>query len=378
MRGASRPRSGSNRRWSWPTAGCINSVARCSITSIDCRSRSATHWGRSSASGQAKRPTASWSACNADLAGGRRGQQPLLCVIDDAQWLDAASAQIVLFVARRLLAERIALVCAARTGIGDGVLAGLPALPVAGLGDSDARALLLENVHGPLDAAVCDQIIAESHGNPLALLELPRTWNTAELAGGFGIPARQPVGSKIEQSFASVSGCSRPRRSCSSSPPRRSRWAIRFCCTAPPRSRPRSGRVRPCAGRGAARRRADASSSHTPSSAQPPIAPRQPMTVSVCTAPSRKPPTRSGTLTGAPGIAPRAAPAPDEDVAAELERSAGRAQARGGLAAAAAFLERASALSPDPAKRARRALRAAEAKQLAGRLSGLGLARRRA
>ena len=75
-------------------------------------------------------------------------------------------------------------------------------MPVDGLGDSDARALLLENLHGPLDAAVCEQIIAESHGNPLALLELPRTWNTAELAGGFGIPARQPVGSKIELSFA--------------------------------------------------------------------------------------------------------------------------------------------------------------------------------
>ena len=71
-----------------------------------------------------------------------------------------------------------------------------------GLGDSDARTLLLENLPGPVDAAVCEQIIAESHGNPLALLELPRTWNTAELAGGFGIPARQPVGSKIELSFA--------------------------------------------------------------------------------------------------------------------------------------------------------------------------------
>ena len=79
--------------------------------------------------------------------------------------------------------------CAARTGIGDDVLAGLPELSVGGLGDSDALALLLDNVHGPLDAAVCDQIVAESHGNPLALLELPRTWSVAELAGGFGFPA---------------------------------------------------------------------------------------------------------------------------------------------------------------------------------------------
>ena len=116
-------------------------------------------------------------------------QQPLVCIVDDAHWLDHASAQILGFVARRLLAEPIAVVCAARTGIGDDVLAGLPALPVAPLGDSDARALLLANVPGPLDARVCDQIVAESHGNPLALLELPRTWNAADLAAGSVFPA---------------------------------------------------------------------------------------------------------------------------------------------------------------------------------------------
>jgi DNA-binding CsgD family transcriptional regulator len=100
-------------------------------------------------------------------------QQPLACIVDDAQWLDHASAQILGFVARRLLAERIAVVCATRTESGDDLLAGLPELPVRGLGDSDARALLLANVPGSIDAAVCDQIIMESHGNPLALLELP-------------------------------------------------------------------------------------------------------------------------------------------------------------------------------------------------------------
>src|SRR5262245_65635175 len=80
--------------------------------------------------------------------------QPLVCIVDDAQWLDQASAQILGFVGRRLLAERIALLCAARTGVGDDVLAGLPELPIEGLGDSNSRALLLDNVHGPLDAAV--------------------------------------------------------------------------------------------------------------------------------------------------------------------------------------------------------------------------------
>ena len=129
-------------------------------------------------------------------------QQPLVCVVDDAQWLDHASAQILGFLARRLFAERIAVVCAARTGVGDDVLAGLPELSMRGLGDSDARALLLANVPGPLDAAVCDQIIKESHGNPLALLELPRTWNVAGLACGFGLPSGQPVAGRIEQSFA--------------------------------------------------------------------------------------------------------------------------------------------------------------------------------
>src|SRR5262249_48965203 len=96
-------------------------------------------------------------------------QQPLLCIVDDAQWLDPVSAPILAFVGRRLLAEPVALVCAARSGIGDEFLAGLPELLIEGLDDSDALALLLANVHAPLDPAVCDQIIAECHGNPLAL-----------------------------------------------------------------------------------------------------------------------------------------------------------------------------------------------------------------
>src|SRR5262249_9509087 len=128
-------------------------------------------------------------------------QQPLACIVDDAQWLDRASAQVLGFVARRLLAEPIAVVCAARTGIGDDVLAGLPVLPVPLLGARAARALLLARRSGPLEAAVCAQIVPESHGNPLALLELPRTWNVAGLAGGFGLPSRQPVAGRIEQSY---------------------------------------------------------------------------------------------------------------------------------------------------------------------------------
>jgi hypothetical protein len=128
-------------------------------------------------------------------------EQPLVSIVDDAQWLDAASVQILGFVARRLLAERVALVCAARRGIGDHVLADLPELSVDGLGDGDARALLLSNVYGPLDVAVSEQIIAECHGNPLALLELPRTWRAVGLAGGFSISDSRPVPGKVERSY---------------------------------------------------------------------------------------------------------------------------------------------------------------------------------
>ncbi len=293
-------------------------------------------------------------------------RQPLLCVIDDVQWLDAASAQIVLFIARRFLAERIVLVCAARSGVGDGILAGLPALPVHGLSDHEARKLLLENLPGPIDATVCEQIITESHGNPLALLELPRTWNTAELAGGFGIPARQPVGSKIEQSFAKRLQLLPPETqllvlAAAAEPlgdPLLLHRAAEKLGLGPAASGPAvdgglldvSGRIEfthPLV-------RSAAYSSATADDRQ-----RVHRALADATDPERDPDRRAWHRA-------RAAAAPDENVAAELERSAGRAQARGGVAAAAAFLERASALSPDPAKRARRALRAAEAKQLAG------------
>src|SRR5262249_45380097 len=99
-------------------------------------------------------------------------RQPLLCVIDDAQWLDAASAQILLFLGRRLLAERVALLAAVRTDSGGEILGGLPEYRLTGLGEADARALLLQNLQGPFDAEICQQIVSESRGNPLALLEL--------------------------------------------------------------------------------------------------------------------------------------------------------------------------------------------------------------
>jgi DNA-binding CsgD family transcriptional regulator len=292
--------------------------------------------------------------------------QPLVCVVDDAQWLDHTSVQILGFVARRLLAERVALVCAARTGIGDHVLAGLPELSIRGLGDRDARALLLDNMHGPIDAAVCDQIVAESHGNPLALLELPRTWNAADLAGGFGLPERQPVANKIEQGYvrrllqlpsdtrllvlaAAADALGDPvllHRAAEA-------LGIDMAATAPAvdagllRVRGRVEFAHPLV-RSAAYRSAAADDRH-----------RVHRALAEATDAEADPDRRAWHRA-------RATPGPDEAVAAELERSAGRAQARGGVAAAAAFLQRAVALTVDPARRAERALAAAQSSFLAG------------
>jgi DNA-binding CsgD family transcriptional regulator len=301
-------------------------------------------------------------------------QQPLACLVDDGQWLDHASAQILGFVARRLLAERIAVVCAARTGIGDDVLAGLPELPIRGLGDSDARALLLASVPGPIDAGVCDQIVKESHGNPLALLELPRTWNVAGLAGGFGLPSSQPVTGRIEQSYVRrlqllpsdtqllvLTAAAEPLGDPVLLHRAAGTLGIDLAAAGPAQDGgllELGGRVefahplvRSAAYRSAAaedRRRvhralADATVAETD--------------------PDRRAWHRA-----------RATPGPDEEVAAELERSAGRAQARGGVAAGAAFLQRAVALTVDPARRAERALAAAQASFQAGAFeAALGL-----
>ena len=126
---------------------------------------------------------------------------PLLCLVDDAQWLDRASAHVLGFVARRLLAESMALVFAVREPADELELGNIPVMVVGGLNDSDARALLDSVVPGRLDERVRDRIVAETRGNPLALLELPLGLTAAELAGGFGLPGARPLASVIEQSF---------------------------------------------------------------------------------------------------------------------------------------------------------------------------------
>ena len=293
-------------------------------------------------------------------------RQPLLCIVDDAQWLDHASAQILGFVARRLLAERVVMVCAARTGTGDDVLTGLPELPVRGLGDSDARALLLTNVPGPLDSAVCDQIIMESHGNPLALLELPRTWNVAGLAGGFGLPRGEPVAGRIEQSYIRrlrllpsdtqllvLAAAAEPLGDPVLLHRAAGALGIEVAAAGPAQDGgllelgSRVEFAHPLV-RSAAYRSAVAEDRH-----------RVHRALADATVAETDPDRRAWHRA-------RATLERDEDIAADLERSAARAQARGGVAAAAAFLQRSAELTVDPARRADRSLSAAQAAFQAG------------
>jgi DNA-binding CsgD family transcriptional regulator len=293
-------------------------------------------------------------------------EHPLLCLVDDEQWLDRASAQVLGFVARRLAAESIALVFAARVP-GD-ELAELPELVVEGLGEDDARALLDAVLTGPLDVRVRDRIVAETRGNPLALLELPRGLTPAALAGGFALPDAMPVSGRIEESFRrrldALPADTRELLLVAAAEPvgdpvlvwrAAGRLGIRAQAATPgadagllevgTRVRFRHPLVRSAAYRSASlQKRQDAHRALA-------------QVTDAKIDPDRRAWHRA-----------QAAPGPDEAVAAELERSAGRAQTRGGLAAAAAFLERAAMLSPGPARRARRLLAAARAKRGAGAL----------
>jgi DNA-binding CsgD family transcriptional regulator len=289
-------------------------------------------------------------------------QQPLLCLVDDQQWLDRASTQVLAFVARRLGAESVGLVFAAPEVHPE--LAALPALPIGALHDADARNLLDEALAGPIDARVRDQIVAEARGNPLALLELPQGITPAELAGGFGLPGAGAAG--IEEQFERrVSALPEPTR------------RLLLLMAADPAGDP-AVLARAAAGRGigpgAEAPAADAGLADFGARARF----RHPLVRSAAYRSAPADERRAAHQALADATDPRLEPdrrawhraaataGPDEDVAAELDRSAGRAQARGGLAAAAAFLQRAAALTPDPARRAGRALAAAEAEVRTG------------
>jgi len=299
-------------------------------------------------------------------------QQPLLCVIDDAQWLDRVSAQVLAFVARRLLAEPIALVIATREPGED--FHGLPELPIHGLASDDARELLCSVIKGPLDERVREQIIAETHGNPLALMELPHGLTPAELAGGFGLPDALALPDRIEDSF---------RRRLEALPVPAQRLLL--VAAAEPTGDPvlmwrAAGRLGIGAEAAAA---AEAGGLLTMGGR---VTFRHPLARSAAYRAAATAERRAAHQALADATDPRSDPerrawhraqataGHDEEVAEELERSAGRAQARGGVAAAAAFLEGSAALTLDPGRRAGRALAAAQAKFQAGALdAALGL-----
>jgi DNA-binding CsgD family transcriptional regulator len=293
-------------------------------------------------------------------------EPPLVCLVEDAQWLDRVSAQTLAFVARRLLAERVVLVFAVRAVNDEHELAGLPEQVVGGLSDGDARALLDSAIAGRLDERVRDRIVAETRGNPLALLELPRGLTPAELAGGFALPDASPLAGQIEQSFLRrlqplpvetrrllLIAAAEPLGDVNLLWRAVERLGIGADAAAPAqaaglieisaRVRFRHPLVRSAAYRAAGVR--ELQEAHR--------------ALADVTDPDLDPDRRAWHRA-------HAAVGPDEEVAAELERSAGRAQARGGLAAAAAFLERAAMLTIEPAHRAQRALVAAQAKHHAG------------
>ncbi|HEX9352615.1 MAG TPA: AAA family ATPase, partial [Streptosporangiaceae bacterium] len=292
--------------------------------------------------------------------------QPLACLVDDAQWLDRASVQCLAFAARRLLAEPVALIFAAREPGDDHELAGLPGLAVTGLGDADARAVLASAVGGRLDAQVRDRIVAETGGNPLALLQLPRGLAPAELAGGFGLPGAVPLAGRIEDSFARQLDAL----------PDQTRRLLLLAAADPSGDRPlvwrAAGRLGIPVQAGAPAVEAGLVEFGTRVRFRHPLvrsaayrsasfSERRQMHAALAEAtdPIADPDRRAWHRA-------QAAAGPDEEVAVELECSAGRAQARGGLAAAAAFLERSVLLTADPARHAERALAAAQASLQAG------------
>jgi AAA ATPase domain len=291
-------------------------------------------------------------------------RQPLICLVDDGQWLDHASRTVLAFVARRLGAESVGLVLATRVAGGD--LAGLPELEVGGLGEADARALLEAALPGPIDARVRDQIVAETRGNPLALLELPRGRTVAELAGGFGLPGVVPLAGRIEASFGRRVGAL----------PQQTRRLLLLAAADPCGDPALVWRAAARLGIGAETAALTAEAGLAEFGTR--VRFRHPLARSAAyrfgSAQERQ--EAHGALAEAtdPRLDPdrrawhraQAAPGPDEEIAAELERSADRAQARGGLAAAAAFLKRAATLTLDPSRRAGRALAAAQAQVQAG------------
>jgi DNA-binding CsgD family transcriptional regulator len=293
-------------------------------------------------------------------------ERPLLCLVEDAQWLDEASGLILGFIARRLLAEPLAIVVTIREPTARHDFAGLPEIVLQGLAEEHSRVLLGRAVPGGLDDRVRDRIVAETRGNPLALLDLPRSMTAAELAGGFELPAARDLPRHLEDHYLQRSGelpeatqrllllaAAEPIGDATLVWRAAHALGIEGSSLAPAedaqlvevgaRVRFRHPLVRSAVYRAAIHSERRAAHRALAEATDP------------NTDPDRRAWHRAHASVGV-----------DEEVAAELERSAERARARGGAAAAAAFLARAAELTPDPAERGRRSLAAAQAKFDAG------------
>jgi DNA-binding CsgD family transcriptional regulator len=289
-------------------------------------------------------------------------ERPLLCLVDDAQWLDAASAKVLGFVARRLLAESVGMVFSVREPSHASDLEGLPGLPLEGLNEEEARALLTSVIPGRLDERVRDRIVAETRGNPLALLELPRGMSAAQLAGGFALPSVGTIPGQIEELYLrrvdALPEITRRLMLLASADPvgdatllwRAARTLGIDGNAAEPAT---SEQLLEIGGRVRFRHPLVRSAVYRASLATDRQAAHGALAAATDaeTDPARRAWHRA-----------HAATAPDEAVASELIACASGAQRRGGMAAAAAFLEQAAELTPDPAARASRSLSAARAK----------------
>jgi len=292
-------------------------------------------------------------------------KQPLVCLIDDAQWLDDASAQVLGFVGRRLLAESVVMIFAVRETGAPRVFPDLPDLALEGLADADARALLAVSVPGQLDDQVRDRLVAETGGNPLALLELPRGMTQAELAGGFGFPMAALVSSHMEdhylQRIRALPAATQQLILVAAADPTADPalvWSAAHTLgiQADAATAADDADLLQIGSRVLFRHPLVRSAAYT--AATPEERSAAHAALAAVTDPERDPERRVWHLAAATDA--------DEAVAVELEQTAKRVLARAGLAAAAAFLDRAAALTPDPVQRVDRSLYAAHAHLHAG------------
>ena len=293
-------------------------------------------------------------------------ERPVVCLVDDVQWMDRSSAQVLAFVARRLAAESVLILFAERDPGAVEELGGLPELRLGGLPDADSRELLAWVVGAPVDESVRERILAETRGNPLALLELPHDLSPGGLSRGFGLPSDGAIPVRIEASFG---------RRVQNLPPETQRLLL--VAAADPTGEP-TLLIRASEQIGAQIQDLSPAEEDGLVELGSQVAFRHPLLRSAIYRAASREERRAAhrALAAATDGAndpdrrawhrAHAIPGPNEEVALELEESAARARARGGLPAAAAFLERSAALTPDPARQAQRAVEAAATKHLSG------------